>query len=453
MKRILIPLLLFLLTIFVVGKDLEKPFIGIHDWNGARYGNIARNYLKYGYLNINFAQVENSGTVSRGEMQYYTHYPPALPILISFSYKIFGVSEKATRLVPLLATAGTITVLYLTSRLLFGNLAALFGSFLVLVTPMVLYFGKNPVHEPLAVFFASISFLGVARFLKKEQNGLFLVYLGLILTLLTNWSGLFLLASLLVFVRQIPKKHLIVFILLGLLSTGIHFAGVLLTTGTLLGGGLKEAFLQRTAIGGTSALTSFSPIEFINRLRLWFFTQFTTILFVIAAGGFLIELKKRVFPEIPLLISIFIYCLLYSLVFPNATYIHSYYIFAFVIFIALTSAALFNRIKAAKAFKILLFGVLLLIVFFERNDYLSSLRKSSGDKVAQKLGLEIKDSLLAEDTVLVTPFSYAASRLPIIAFYSDRRITILPDSSYNWIVEVDEKNETYKLEKVLYRPR
>src|SRR3989344_1806206 len=106
MKRFVIPFFLFLVTFFVVVKNLDKPFVGIHDWNGARYGNIARNYLRYGFFTTKFSQVENSGEVVPFEFQYYTHYPPLLPILISLSYYIFDIGEWQTRTVPLLATAG-----------------------------------------------------------------------------------------------------------------------------------------------------------------------------------------------------------------------------------------------------------------------------------------------------------------------------------------------------------
>ena len=170
----LISIFLFALTLVIVGKNLNKPFWGIHDWNGARYGNIARNYVRYGYFTTKFSQIENGGV--------YTHYPPMLPILISFSYKFFRVNEWATRLVPVLATSGLIIIIYLIGRTIFSNKIGLTASFLALATPMIRYYGKNPVHEPLALFFASLAFLGAAKFTKKKNTGWNLILIGIVLT-------------------------------------------------------------------------------------------------------------------------------------------------------------------------------------------------------------------------------------------------------------------------------
>jgi hypothetical protein len=40
-------IILFLLSSFFLSTNLDKPFVGIHDHNGARFGNIAKNYIKY----------------------------------------------------------------------------------------------------------------------------------------------------------------------------------------------------------------------------------------------------------------------------------------------------------------------------------------------------------------------------------------------------------------------
>lgn len=142
-SKILLAGAIFILSFFWIGQNLDKPFWGEHDWNGVRYGNIARNYLRYGLLQTRLGQVENSGPVLPGEFEYYTRYPPLLPFLIAISYKIFGISEWSTRLFSLRA----------------GVLAAL----LVLATPMVGYFGKNPSHEPLTLFFILLAFYGYIR--------------------------------------------------------------------------------------------------------------------------------------------------------------------------------------------------------------------------------------------------------------------------------------------------
>src|SRR3990167_9954716 len=88
----------FVITILVLAAallsvNLDKPFIGHHDWNGAWYSNFARNFMRYGLWQTKFGQVMNYDLISPNEFQYFTHYPPLLPIFMYISFKIFGVHE------------------------------------------------------------------------------------------------------------------------------------------------------------------------------------------------------------------------------------------------------------------------------------------------------------------------------------------------------------------------
>ena len=193
--KIIIAGFLFLLSVILIGQNLDKPFWGEHDWNGVRYGNIARNYLRYGYWETKFGQIENSGEVKNKEFEYYTHYPPLLPILISFSYKLFGVSEWSTRLVPLLATSGSIVLIFLIGVQIWNMRVGILAGLLALATPMVLYFGKNPVHESGTLFFILLAFFGYLATLKRKKYGKIIFILGLILAEMTAWAGYFLILA------------------------------------------------------------------------------------------------------------------------------------------------------------------------------------------------------------------------------------------------------------------
>lgn len=449
MKRILvfIPILLFLLTIVVVGNNLGKPFIGIHDWNGARYGNIARNYLRYGFFTTKFSQVENSGEVRPSEFRYLTHYPPLLPILISASYRIFGINEWATRLVSLLATAGAIVLIYLIGRTIFNEEAGVSASLLALATPMVRYFGKNPVHEPLVFNFSLLAFLGILFVLKKRKKGWFLVFLGSALTLLTNWSGIFLIiaASFILF-RRVSNKRLITLWVFGIALVILHLIQVYKVSGSPFGGGLWEAFLQRTSLGGTASLTPFGPIEFLDRLRLWASTLFTISLLLVSFVGSTIIFKKERQEVKRLFVGFLIFGLGQELLFPNAAYIHNYFIYPFLLFLVLTGAfSIFFISKRIKVSWLLILLVLFLLTWFERRPHLLALEASQNDLLAYQAGREMARMVPKGDIVLVKPFDYGASRLPILAFYSDRKIVLKRDSMYNWIVNVDEEKGQFAL--------
>ena len=445
-SSILIFFFLLLTSFFVIGRNLDKPFIGIHDWNGARYGNIARNYIRYGFFTTKFSQIENSGGVEKKDFKFLTHYPTLLPILISVSYRIFGISEWATRLIPLLASSGTIVITYLISRTIFDTKTGLLASLLAFSTPMVRYFGKNPVHEPIALFFASLAFLGVARLLKKEKNSWGLIYVGVTLSLLTTWSGVFLLLAIsVVLFKKVNRQKIFKLWSLAFFIITFHFIKVYFDTGSFFGGGILDALLQRTNLGRTASLTQFTLFEFIDRVRLWSSNLFTLSLTIASLAGLYFILKLQTSSLKRFMSGVLIYSLGYPLAFPNATFIHEYFIFYFLLPLSLLSAFAISGIFKNKFAWFTASALLILMVWFERGDYLKALEESSGDRLAVQIGKDLNQKILEDDTVLITPYAYAASRLPHLSFYSDRKITLESNSSYNWIAEVEEKSGSYKV--------
>lgn len=439
--KLLIPITLFFLTLFVVGTNLGKPFWGVHDWNGARYGNIAKNYLRYGLVGTKFGQVENGGIVSPKDFIYYTHYQPLLPILISESYKAFGVSEFATRAVPLVATAGFVVILYFIGLELVSWQTGLFASLLALATPMVRYYGKNPVHEPLALFFASLGFYGALLIKKGNKNGWKLLIVGFVLTALTNWSFVFLLIALSIFLYDgISKKNIFALWILGATLVGLHFLHIRILTGSFFGGGLGEAFLERTSIENT--VVNFSILEYISRIRLWSSTLFTNTLLLPSLIGlvFLLRSKLNIYKKFTF--SIAVYCI-YPIFFANASFIHSYFIYYLVLPIALLGGYFCSRLIEYRKGLLIITLAILFGVWFERGSYLKALNESSGDKLAVDISTAIKDKIQANETILVEPYDYVYSRLPFLSYYSDRNILVtgVPD----WTLNVE--GEIYAITK------
>lgn len=444
-KKYLVPVLLFLVSIFVIGKNLDKPFEGLHDWNGARYGNIARNYVRYGFGITRFAQVENSGEVAQKDFVYYTHFPPLLPILISISYRFFGISEWATRLIPFLATAGSITLLFLIGRTIFNSKVGLAASVFALATPMVRYFGKNPVHEPLAMFFGLISIFGSLLIIKKDKKGWYLTIVGLIGVFLTNWSGIFLLPAIsIIILRSVKFKQIAILWLIGIALGLWHFFHIYLVTGSIFGGGLVDALMQRTSLGGTAILTKFSLLEFVARVRIWASTLFTITLLLAAVFGVFRILKTDLYTK-KFFLALFVWGVGYPLVLPNATFIHNYFIFGALPFLAL--AASYGVAKVFTNVKLFILVVILLTlgIWFERNSFVKALESSSSDRIAFEIGKKMNVEVPKTDLVFIIPFDFAASRLPILSFYSDRKITFNSNSGYNWVVEIDQTNGSYEI--------
>jgi 4-amino-4-deoxy-L-arabinose transferase-like glycosyltransferase len=125
-----------------------------HDFDGAFNSIIARNYLRYGWLKIKFAQILDVGPLDPDSIPY-THHPPLMPILLSISFRLFGIHEWSARLVPIMSSLGAIIALYLLASEIWNKRTALFACFFMSFIPMASYYGPVPGTE------ASISLLSV----------------------------------------------------------------------------------------------------------------------------------------------------------------------------------------------------------------------------------------------------------------------------------------------------
>ena len=430
MVKFLLSGLIFLLSLVLIGQNLDKPFWGEHDWNGVRYGNIARNYVRYGLWETRFGQVENSGIARVEEFEYYTHYPPLLPILIALSYKIFGISEWSTRVVPLLATSGIIVMIFLISTFVWNIRTAILVSLLALATPATLYFGKNPVHESVVLFFILLSFWGYLRYRQTKQKlfqALFLI--GLILAQMTTWVGFFLLPSLtisLLLRKEVAQlKKLWPYWGLSILMFFGHFGHVAILTHSPFGGNLIGSFLQRSGILSNVQPEEFGLLAYADRLRLWFSTLYTITLISLSILWLLLhkaDVKNDSWP----IFSLGLVGLIYVILFPNSVFIHNYLIFYFLPFICLSGAAgiiyLMRKIQALQNWRLILPILLLVLVFFERKSYLDALNESDSDKLAVEVGQAINDQTTETDVVLVSPLKFSFSADKFLRFYSDRRL-------------------------------
>lgn len=445
--KLIVCTLLFILSIFLIGQNLNKPFWGEHDWNGVRYGNIARNYLKYGLIETKLGQVENSGLVRTEKFEYYTHYPPLLPILIAASYKLFGISEWTTRLVPLLATSGIIVLIFLIGTSIWDFKIGLLASILALATPMVLYFGKNPVHEPLVLFFILLSFFGYLKY-----HPLFLI--GLILAEMTAWAGYFLLPA--ITIPLIIKKdwlgirRLFPYWILSIVLFFLHFIHVTILTGSASGGNLIGSLLQRSGLLSDVQPSGFSLFGYLDRLRLWFSILYTITLTALALSWTLIKRVKFENKDLPIL-SLGLVGLIYALAFSSSVFIHNYLIFYFLPFLVLLSSQVIVFIANFKIFryiKITLPIIFISLVFFERRDYLLALNESKADKLAADIGITINKTTLASDKIVVSPHKFSYSAENFLKFYSDRYLIFADNpSEYDVLVIVDQNNNSFTIKK------
>lgn len=451
--KAIISFLLFFLTFLLLNINSNKEFSGVHDWNGARNGNIARNYLRYGLLETKLGQTENSGKVSKEDFKYYTHFPPTLTLLMAASFKAFGVTEWAGRLIPILATSGVIVLIFLIGELLFDWEIGLLAALLSLATPMVLYFGKNPAQEPLVVFFVLLSYFGFLNLSKGKKYKVIFVG-GLILAQLTTWAGFFLIPAL-TLVRVLKKdiqgvKKLIPFWILSVALFIVYLFYVRSLTGSFTGGGLFDALLQRSGISEMGKIENLNLLTYLNQMRLWYTTLFTLTLCLLSSLWLISKVAIRKFTDKELgILTLGIFGITYSLIFINSSYIHNYLIFYMLPFISLASASMFNIFVerfSVRNYRWIFFITLILIVFLERFEFTKALIQSEPDKFSVEVGKFINANTKASETVTVqSDRVFWETSENFLKFYGDRRFVFSQDNDSGTVLKVDYKKQTYKL--------
>ena len=253
---------IIVLASFLLSINIGKPFIGQHDWNGVVYGQQAKNFYRYGLIPLKFGATMATADIQPEERKYLTHYTPVLPVLISFSYRFLGVSEWSTRLVPVVASLASVFFVMLLGKELISFRAGIMAGILMAVTPIFIYYGKNPVHEVVLLPFALLSFYSYQLFLKTNKEKWWkILLLSSAVAMLIGWSGYY--ATGLIFIHGIlfRRKWKIRFLQLPLIS--VTLLAIFFFHSTILSpqaaGDLQNIFFAR--LGGTSI----SLIDFLTK--------------------------------------------------------------------------------------------------------------------------------------------------------------------------------------------
>lgn len=427
--RKIFPLLTLLLIGFLVtAPEFTKPFFGHHDFNGVYYSTMARNYLNYG-MSTKLGQVTNAGLASPENFTYHTHYPSLYPLLLAGGYALFGFSEIVARSLSVIFTSLTIYLLYLIARKLSFSFLASASVTLILFTPMLRYFGKLPVHEPLVLLFTVAS---VWFYLSKRFSWFIL---AAFLSSQTSWPGYFLYPLLALYAYFHDKKNLrptllaLVAIALGLL---LHFVHIFILTGNPLGGGLIDALLFRLNLSQVTSsgpdLVGFTWAKYLVQQMRWLTVYYTFPVLIAAAlwgAGLLIKVIKRVKLSLAdkIIFTLYLFGLSYPLVFPNMVFIHDYFNIFFYPALALSLAQSVDRFFPKRPY--LALPLLLLftwMIFSERLPFLQALNRSNMHQTGHELGKLINQQIPVGQSVAVFSINYADHHGPFISYYADRHV-------------------------------
>ena len=428
-------LLILIFASALLSANLKKPFIGHHDWNGVWYANIARNFLRYGPLETKFGSVLNYDQASPSQFVYATHYPPAFPLILTLSFSIFGVHEWSARLVPFLASLATIYMIYFVGIYFFDKKTAILAAALTPVLPIVNYFSKIPVHETVILPFVLLSMFLYFKFLKEENLKNFLqLVASLIISHLIHWSGYFVtplfFISYLVFSKN--KKRLkvaAVFPLLSILMLTAHLLHVYWLTGSPLGGGLGDIFLDRLNI--TDKPQDYTAINFINQrvhLIVAYFTKPLLALALVSTFWLITKVRRGIFDQkVQFLFMLGVFGLAYNILFRNAAFFHDYTIIYALPFLVISAAygfVIISKFTKSDKSQILLPLTFLLIVLIlrEGRDFTRALARTDSFEEGVDLGKIINERTQSGDEILVLSEDFKSYYEVFAAFYADRKI-------------------------------
>lgn len=180
---------------FVVGLILRSEtffltWTGVHNaWGGAFYGNVARNFLRYGYLATEFAPMVGSGLIEPAEFEFYYHHPPMVMWLTSVSFMVFGIHEWSARLAPLVFSLLTMGLVFVFAREAFGRGVALCALSLMAVLPVDAYYATQvDPNGSMSIFFTALVVEGYRRWLATRcDRYMALSAVAVVLGCMTGW--------------------------------------------------------------------------------------------------------------------------------------------------------------------------------------------------------------------------------------------------------------------------
>lgn len=198
-------------------RDLREPWVGLHDWNGAFFSQLARNLIRHPFsLHHGMPMVAVGEQLpASGDRSFYPRHPPVLPWILAGVFAIAGESEAIARCVPIAASLATLWLMVGLIRRRDGDLTAVLAGLFFALMPMTVYFGRMVDHEPLCLFFMLASLASMNRAVdqaREKQPWQFmfsLSLLSLVALIWTDWPGfLFAIAYTIAAVRHIPHSPL-----------------------------------------------------------------------------------------------------------------------------------------------------------------------------------------------------------------------------------------------------
>lgn len=358
-KKIVI--FLFIIGTFLSLWGINYPFVGIYNTNNNYLSLAAKNYQRFGIVNLKFFPTYFAGEHFTSGSSYYLHHPILIFLLSAIPIIIFHFQNWSVHATNFLFVVGDAFMIYVIAKELWDKKTAIWAVGLASVFPMATFFWKYIFFEQASMFFSLGIYYLLIRYLKKPTGKLLLNIL--LLTLFSgfiDWGVLYFLFPLGIFFFTKYKKAVIKPFVIYLLGAGMSL-GIFVVCVYVLQHGLKDL---STAIWGrsyTAELTSLSawPIRLLVISVLRAILYFTPIS-IAAIWLFCKECKKKILLPQLSLIFIFLYGLLNLIFLPAASWGHSYFLYYFIPFFAFSGGLVMVRLEKYRMWLWCMVGLIIL---------------------------------------------------------------------------------------------
>jgi len=404
-------LLILTIYLFLLLWDINEPWVGIHDFNGAFFGTLVKDVLKNTDFNHLFS---------------YWHHPPLFQILLFYFCQVFGTSEVSFRSVPILFSLGNIILLYLiVLEEVADKRIAEISVILFAFMPMTAYYGRMVAHESGSMFFILLTFYLYLKHTKSlTKKTLLATYSSFILGTLIGWPGYYVFIAIFLHVlfyhrnKRMLIKTAIIF-LLGVLSFYFTLASLSHFSATTWEKVFQELIKKgEVRSQSTVSISEFVTLEFERLVGLFGVVILLTFFIFIYTTGYSIfrTVKEKsfqihaIFQEIlkkRVLILSLLFLLLgttHILLFIQGAYVHEYWMFYLTIGFIIPCAAIIS--KQNREFKQALIIFYILISLYT----LYNMHKTD-DTIFYEIGTYIDEHTDPENYVFVP--------LPQIGYYTD----------------------------------
>ena len=168
-------LLLFaiLLLAFAVRLyKIDRPIADWHSWRQADTAAVARNFIKDGF-NPFIPKYDDMSTQTNGldnPNRYRFVEFPIYNAIIAAVWSLTGINDTYARLVTVLITFGSTTLLYFLVKHFSGALTALLASFFFATIPYNVFYSSTILPGPFMVFCILATYLSFAKWIQTDKN-------------------------------------------------------------------------------------------------------------------------------------------------------------------------------------------------------------------------------------------------------------------------------------------